>query len=52
MSLPQIDDARIRTTTCLGPGRGTASSRHSTRRPPGRITPDCDSGSEFAAVLG
>src|SRR2546423_6114677 len=39
MSLPQIDDARTRTSTCRSPGAGTGTSRHSTRRAPGRIAP-------------
>src|SRR5215210_5099869 len=38
-SLPQIDDARMRTRTCPCPGDGTGTSTISTRRPPGRRTP-------------
>src|SRR4051794_10926394 len=38
-SLPQIVDARMATTTWPGPGVGSATSRRSTCRPPGRNTP-------------
>src|SRR3954469_11989573 len=39
MSLPQIVDARICTTTWPGPGAGSVTSRISTSRLPGRNTP-------------
>ena len=39
MSLPQIDDARMATSTCPWPGRGTGTSTIRTVRSPGRTTP-------------
>src|SRR4051812_35050188 len=39
MSLPQIDDAFIRTKTCPWPGSGMGDSRNSTVLLPGKITP-------------
>src|SRR3954447_2044280 len=39
MSLPQIDDAPIRTTTWRSPAWGTGTLRHSTAPPRGNTTP-------------
>src|SRR4051794_13685575 len=39
MSLPQIEDAFIRTRTCPWPGSGMGYSRNSTVLLPGKITP-------------
>src|SRR5947209_4775263 len=39
MSLPQMDDAFIRTRTCPWLGSGTGDSRNSTVLLPGKITP-------------